>query len=47
VWGNASLQHYGESTPYITAAALLLLTLLIGVGIEVGDQDRALLVRPD
>ena len=25
VWGNASLQHYGESTPYISAAAFLLL----------------------
>ena len=28
VWGNASLQRFGEGMPYISAAALLLLTLL-------------------
>ena len=39
VWGNASLQHYGESTPYISAAVFLLLTLLLSVGIQVGDHD--------
>jgi MFS transporter, DHA1 family, tetracycline resistance protein len=37
VWGNASLQHVGESTPYISAAALLAVTLLISVGFHVGD----------
>jgi len=39
VWGNASLQHYGESTPYISAAALLLLTFLLSVGIHVSDPE--------
>ena len=39
VWGNASLQDLGESTPYISAAALLLLTLLLTVGIEIAKPD--------
>jgi MFS transporter, DHA1 family, tetracycline resistance protein len=39
VWGNASLQHFGESTPYISAAGLLLLTLLLTVGFNVADSD--------
>ena len=39
VWGNASLQRFGESTPYLSAAALLLLTFLITLGFQVGDQD--------
>jgi DHA1 family tetracycline resistance protein-like MFS transporter len=39
VWGNASLQQYGESVPYISAALFLLLTFLVSVGIRVGDND--------
>ena len=39
VWGNASLQQYGESTPYISAAALLLLTFLLSVGFHVSDPE--------
>jgi MFS transporter, DHA1 family, tetracycline resistance protein len=39
VWGNASLQQYGESTPYISAAVFLALTLLLSVGFQVGDPD--------
>jgi DHA1 family tetracycline resistance protein-like MFS transporter len=39
IWGNASLQQYGESTPYISAAALLLLTLLISVGFDVTEPE--------
>lgn len=31
VWGNASLQRYGESTPYLSAAGLLVVTLLMTV----------------
>jgi DHA1 family tetracycline resistance protein-like MFS transporter len=40
VWGNASLQHFGESTPYISAAGLLLLTLFLTVGFHVADSDQ-------
>jgi len=29
VWGNASLQHVNEATPYISAAAILVVTLLM------------------
>ena len=39
VWGNASLESFGESTPYISAAAILLVTLLIAVGLHIGDRD--------
>jgi len=37
VWGNASLQQFGESTPYFSAAAFLLVTLVLTVGFQVGD----------
>jgi MFS transporter, DHA1 family, tetracycline resistance protein len=37
VWGNASLQHLGESIPYISAASILLLTLLLTVGFHVAE----------
>ncbi len=37
VWGNASLERYGAATPYISAAALLMMTLLISVGFHVDD----------
>jgi DHA1 family tetracycline resistance protein-like MFS transporter len=39
VWGNASLQRFGESTPYLSAAALLALTFLITLGFQVGEPD--------
>ena len=39
VWGNASLQQYGEATPYISAAVFLLLAFLLSVGFQVGDPD--------
>ncbi|MGE3176192.1 MAG: MFS transporter [Vicinamibacterales bacterium] len=38
VWGNASLQRFGESMPYISAAGFLLMTLLLSVNYEVGHQ---------
>jgi DHA1 family tetracycline resistance protein-like MFS transporter len=41
VWGNASLQHFGESIPYLSAAAFLLLTLVLSVGLQVGDSESA------
>ena len=41
VLGNASLQHVGESAPYLTAAALLLLTLGLTAGIDAGAPVRA------
>ena len=39
IWGNASLQRFGEGTPYISAAAFLMLTLLISIGYHVSDPD--------
>jgi MFS transporter, DHA1 family, tetracycline resistance protein len=39
VWGNASLQRFGEGVPYVSAAAFLLLTLALSIGYQVSDQD--------
>jgi MFS transporter, DHA1 family, tetracycline resistance protein len=39
IWGNASLQRFGEGMPYLSAAALLLVTLLITAGYQVTDAD--------
>jgi predicted MFS family arabinose efflux permease len=39
VWGNASLQQYGESMPYVSAAAMLLLTVLLSVGFHVSEPE--------
>jgi DHA1 family tetracycline resistance protein-like MFS transporter len=38
VWGNATLERYGESFPYVSAAVLLGLTMLLSVGMAV-DAD--------
>ena len=40
VWGNASLEQFGEATPYISAAALLIMTLLLSIGFHVGGRDE-------
>jgi MFS transporter, DHA1 family, tetracycline resistance protein len=39
VWGNASLQQWGEATPYISAAVFLGVAFLLSVGFQVGDPD--------
>jgi DHA1 family tetracycline resistance protein-like MFS transporter len=41
VWGNASLQQFGEASPYLSAAALLLLTFAITLGLHVANRDGA------
>lgn len=38
VWGNAGLQHFGESMPYVSAAAFLLLTCALTIGYRVSDD---------
>jgi len=37
VWGSASLQRFGESSPYISAALFLIMTLLLSVGHRVEE----------
>jgi DHA1 family tetracycline resistance protein-like MFS transporter len=39
VWGSLSLQRFGEGMPYISAAAFLLLTLLLTVGYHVTESE--------
>jgi DHA1 family tetracycline resistance protein-like MFS transporter len=41
VWGNASLERFSESTPYISAACFLLLTLWLSVGFHVDTNAAA------
>jgi DHA1 family tetracycline resistance protein-like MFS transporter len=37
VWGTASLQRFGEATPYLSAAGFLVMTLLLSVGHRVEE----------
>lgn len=37
VWGNASLQRFGEGTPYVSAAVFLIATLLLSLNHHVTD----------
>jgi DHA1 family tetracycline resistance protein-like MFS transporter len=38
VWGNASLQRYGEATPFVSGAAFLVLAALFVLGHRVADE---------
>jgi DHA1 family tetracycline resistance protein-like MFS transporter len=46
VWGNASLQRFGEGTPYLSAAAFLALTLLMSVSYNVVDPVDSRIADP-
>ena len=39
VWGNASLQRFGEGMPFLSAAVFLLLTFAIAFGYRVSDSE--------
>jgi DHA1 family tetracycline resistance protein-like MFS transporter len=41
IWGNSSLQRFGEASPYLSAAALLGVTLLLAVGLPMVESDVA------
>ncbi len=41
VWGSATLQRYGEATPFLTGAAFLAMTLLFVLGHRVADDTVA------
>jgi DHA1 family tetracycline resistance protein-like MFS transporter len=48
VWGNASLQRFGEATPFLTGAAFLAMALLVVRGYHVTDDDPVVsLQTPD
>jgi DHA1 family tetracycline resistance protein-like MFS transporter len=42
VWGNAALARYGDGMPYLSAAACLLVTLLLSATYSVADSESAL-----
>jgi DHA1 family tetracycline resistance protein-like MFS transporter len=39
LWGSASLQRYGEAVPYLSAAAFLLVILLVSSGYQGTDSE--------
>jgi DHA1 family tetracycline resistance protein-like MFS transporter len=39
VWGTALLQNLGATSPFVSAAVFLLLTLLVGLGFQVPEHD--------
>jgi DHA1 family tetracycline resistance protein-like MFS transporter len=39
VWGTAVLQRLGAASPYVSAAAFMVLTLILSLGYHVGDHD--------
>jgi MFS family permease len=39
VWGSTALQRFGESVPYLSAAACLLLTLAMSLSYTITDHD--------
>jgi DHA1 family tetracycline resistance protein-like MFS transporter len=39
VWGSASLQRFGDAIPYVSAACVLLLVLVVSLGYTVNDPD--------
>jgi MFS family permease len=40
VWGTALLQGAGESSPFVSAGAFLLVTLLLGLGYPVAEPEH-------
>ena len=42
VWGNASLQRFGDGVPYLSAAGFLLMTLLLSLGYQIRDSEPGL-----
>ena len=41
VWGSASLQRFGDTTPYASAACVLIVVLILSLGHTVTDADPA------
>jgi MFS transporter, DHA1 family, tetracycline resistance protein len=38
IWGNASLQHFGDATPYLSAAGLLVATAAVTAGFHMSES---------
>jgi DHA1 family tetracycline resistance protein-like MFS transporter len=45
IWGNSSLQHFGDSVPYVSAAGLIVLTLVVAIGLDVPNIEAAPVAR--
>ncbi len=41
VWGNASLQRFGDAMPYLSAAGFLVVTIILSVGYQVSESEPA------
>jgi predicted MFS family arabinose efflux permease len=42
IWGTGSMQRFGDSMPYLSAAAFALLTLMLSIGYRVADAEPPL-----
>jgi hypothetical protein len=40
VWGNDSLDRFGDTLPYVSAAGLLLLTLVLTLGYRPAEPEQ-------
>jgi predicted MFS family arabinose efflux permease len=45
VWGNASLQRFGEGLPYVSAAAFLMVTLALTMTLQTTDREPGIASR--
>jgi DHA1 family tetracycline resistance protein-like MFS transporter len=45
VWGNASLQRFGEGVPYVSAAAFLMVTLALTMTLQTTDRETGIASR--
>jgi len=46
VWGNASLQRFGEASPYLSAAAFLAATFVLAIGYRTGGAESVVAGQP-
>jgi hypothetical protein len=40
LWAGYSYDHFGRQVPFLTSALLVLLTLLLGLGVEDGRNTK-------
>jgi MFS family permease len=45
LWAGYSYDHFGRGVPFLTSALLVLLTLLLGLGVEDGRNTKAVVER--
>jgi hypothetical protein len=46
LWAGFSYDHFGRQIPFLTSASLVLLTLLLGLGVDDGRKTPAAATAP-